>query len=110
MQQPVRLESIADHLDLVDTISNWHFEEWVNPARGDSLAAWSTNLGQYANRDRISTSFVALTGTEPLGSVSLSEQKMSTHPELSSWLSGMYVKPLARGRGVARALVLHAPA
>jgi GNAT superfamily N-acetyltransferase len=108
MQQPVRLESIADHLDLVATISNWHFEEWRNPTRGDSLTAWSTNLGQYANRDRISTSFVALTGTEPLGSVSLSEQKMSTHPELSSWLSGMYVKPLARGRGVARALVLHA--
>ncbi len=108
MQQPVRIESIAGHLDLLETVSGWHFNEWGDPARGDTLAAWSANLQQYINGDRIPTIFVALAGTEPLGSVSLNQQDMSTHPELSPWLSGMYVKPAARGCGVARALVLHA--
>jgi len=46
-------------------------------------------------------------GDEPLGTGALVERDMETHPELSPWLGGVYVTPIARRRGVASAIVPH---
>ncbi len=105
--QPQSIESIADHLDLVETIARWHWHEWGESDPAGSLESWTENLRRFTFRDRIPTIYVALEGGEPLGSVTLNERDMETHPELSPWLSGLYVTPEARGRGVARALVRH---
>ena len=50
---------------------------------------------------------MALEGDELLGSVSLNECDMDTRADLTPWLGGLLVKPEARGRGVATALVRH---
>ncbi len=104
----VRIENIADHLDLVETVARWQWGEWGHLDPTDSLAARITSLRAPPSRDRIHATYVALDGDEPLGSASLVEQDMSTHPELSPWLASVYVTPAARGRGVASALVRHA--
>jgi|SRR5579872_273119 len=104
----MRIASIADHLDLVETIARWHWDEWGHTDPGGSADEWTARLRTFTSRDRIPTMFVALEGQDLLGSVTLNEHDMSTHHDLTPWLSGVYVKPDARGRGVASALVRHA--
>lgn len=102
------IDSIADHLDLIEPIAQWHWEEWGYLDPHGSPEKWAANLREWTNRDRIPTIYVALNGDELLGSVGLNEHDMNTHQTLSPWVSGMYVKPAARGQGVASALVRRA--
>lgn len=101
----MRIEHIAAHPNLVETVARWQWGEWghLNPA--DSLAARIASLRDQTNPDRIPTTYIALNGDEPLGSASLVDYDMETHRELSPWLASVYVTPTARGRGVASALV-----
>lgn len=103
----MRIESIADHLDLVDTIARWHWDEWGHVDPGGSAESWAEGLRERTNRDRIPATFVALDGEELLGSVTLVGNDMSTRPDLWPWLAGVYVKPGHRGEGVGSALVRH---
>jgi len=104
----MRIESIADHLDRVGTIARWYWDEWgayLDPT--GSVEGWAAGLRERTNRDRLPTMYVALVGGELLGVAGLIQHDMSTHPELSPWLSGVYVKPAVRKQGVASALVRH---
>jgi GNAT superfamily N-acetyltransferase len=103
-----RIDSIADHLDLVETIANWHWDEWGHADPGGSLASWTKGLRERTNRGRIPTTYVALDGDELLGSVTLVQHDMSTRRDLSPWLAGIYVVPAHRERGVGSALARHA--
>jgi GNAT superfamily N-acetyltransferase len=101
----VRIEYIGDHPDLVETVARWQWQEWGHLDPADSLAARITSLRDQRDPNRIPITYVALEGEEPLGTASLVEDDMRTHPELSPWLASVYVTPAARGRGVASALV-----
>lgn len=107
-REPVRIESIADHLDLIDTIAAWHWHEWGRTDRGGSQDAWAERIRCFTHRDRIPTMYVAFLQGELAGSVTLNAHDMATHLELSPWLSGVFVNPPARGNGVASSLVRHA--
>lgn len=43
-----------------------------------------------------------------LGSVTLKVNDMSSHPELTPWLAGVFVFPQFRGRGIGKILIAHA--
>lgn len=104
----MRIVNSADHPTFVETVARWQWGEWGHLDPTDSLAARITSLSAQTDPNRIPTTYVALDGDAPLGSVSLVEYDMSTHHELSPWLASVYVTPAARGRGVASALVRHA--
>ena len=99
----MHIDSIADHLERVDLIARWYYDEWGHLDPEGSLESWTKGL-----RERIPTTYVALEGETPLGSVTLTEHDMLTRPDLSPWLSGMYVIPERRGQGIGGALVRHA--
>jgi GNAT superfamily N-acetyltransferase len=102
----VRIEHISEHVEQIETVARWQFGEWGHLEPGDSLAGRVAYLGrQAANPGRIPATFIAIEGDEPLGSASVVENDMDTHPELTPWLASVYVKPEARGRGVGSALV-----
>jgi GNAT superfamily N-acetyltransferase len=108
----VRIENIAERPDLIDAVARWQFGEWGHMEPGDSLEERITYLGrQVANPGRIPTTFVALDDDEPIGSASVVEQDMDisraspAQRDLTPWLASVYVRPEARGRGVAMALV-----
>src|SRR5258705_8880243 len=100
----MQIENIADHPGLVEKIARWHFQEWGHNDPTGTLASWTEGLRTRTNRERIPATHLAFDGDELLGSVTLVEHDMSSHPELSPWLAGLYVKPSARGRGVGSAL------
>lgn len=104
----MQIASIADHLDLVPVIAEWHFAEWGYLDPDGTLASWTEGLGQRTRREQIPTTYVALEGDELLGSVTLVEQDMLTRPDLSPWVAGVYVAAAHRQRGIGSALVRHA--
>src|SRR3954451_19544493 len=96
-ESPVRIDELADHLDLVETLAGWHWEAWGQP---DALPHWIETLRGRVYRDRIPTTFVAMAGGEPVGSVSIVERDLSTHPDLGPWHAAVYVAPALRDRAV----------
>jgi N-acetylglutamate synthase-like GNAT family acetyltransferase len=103
----MQIESIADHLDLIDTIALWHFREWGHKDPTGSVKSWANGIRRRANRNRIPTGYVALEGNELLGVVELVEHDMNSHMELSPWLAGLYVRPENRRDGIGSALSKH---
>ena len=101
----VRIENIADHPTLVETVARWQWEEWGHLDPADSLAERIASLRDQTDPGRIPTVYIALEGGEPLGTAALVRHDMDTHRELSPWLASVYVTPAVRGRGVASALV-----
>jgi GNAT superfamily N-acetyltransferase len=104
----MQIESIADHLHLVETIATWHFQEWGHADPQSSVKSWTEGLRHRTNRTLIPTTYVALHGSELLGTVTLVENDMCTHMDLMPWLAGLYVKPSMRGKGIGSALTQHA--
>lgn len=105
----MRIVNIADHPEFIETVARWQWGEWGGDPT-DSLTARIASLRDQTDPDRIPTTYLALDDGEALGAASLVEEDMSTHRELSPWLASVYVAPVARGRGVASALVRHAVA
>lgn len=96
----MKIESIADRLDLLDTLAGWHRDQWG--------PEWAEYVCRSTLRDRIPTIYVATEGDELLGSAMLVDEDMTTRKDLSPWLGGVYVKPSRRGQGIGTALTRHA--
>lgn len=77
---------------------------------GGSLGSWTTGLRERSGRGSVPISWVALLDDQLVGSVALVDQDMASHPELSPWLSGLFVVPEHRGQGIGTALVRHCEA
>lgn len=99
-----RIVPLADRMDLVPVVARWHWEEWGSGDPGGSLSRWTEGLAKRSLRETIPVTWVALLEGKPVGSVALVESDMGTHPELSPWLSGLFVLPDHRHKGVATAL------
>lgn len=102
------VESLALHPTLVPVVAGWHFAEWGHADPGGSESDWAQRLAARARIAGVPSYHLAFADGEPVGSVGLCENDMSTHPELSPWLTGLYVLPRYRRRGVGALLILHA--
>jgi GNAT superfamily N-acetyltransferase len=96
---------LADRRDLVPIVAGWHYEEWGLGHPGGSPEMWTDTLRGQLGRDSIPIAWVALLDGRPVGSVKLIEQDMATRPELSPWLSSLYVVEEHRGEGIASKLI-----
>jgi predicted N-acetyltransferase YhbS len=91
--------------NIIRTVATWFFHEWaaLNPdASIDKIAA---GLVLRAESRQIPLTIIALNdnGT-PVGAANLTPTDMQTHKELTPWMSGVYVLPEYRGRGIGSAL------
>lgn len=103
----VRIECLADHLELVSTLARLHREEWGGRDPAGFVRSWTAALGSPTGRGAIPTTFVALAGDDVAGSVTLVERDVLVRPGLSPWLAGLYVVPALRRRGVGSSLAAH---
>ena len=105
----IRVALLADHLDLVDTVSGWHWREWSYGHADASLDEWRARLVARSNRDRVPFTLVAFVDAVPVGCVSVCDDDLDARfADHGPWLSGMLVIGEARNQGVGRALLCEA--
>lgn len=100
-----RIDYLGDHPALAPALARAHVE-----AFGPLLPEWSVEeaeqeLRSHAARRAIPTTLVAFGDDDWLGSVSLLQNDHGKSREWSPWLASLYVRPQARGAGVATALI-----
>ncbi len=101
----MKIEPLSDHKNLISEIAELHQAEWVHFDPDFTIDKRKTAIKNAARHEGIPSIFVAIENTEFCGSAALVEQDLETHPELSPWLSAVFVKERWRGRGVAKSLV-----
>jgi len=99
------IELLADHVDLLPLLAEWHFREWSHLTPGETLADTVHRLRDAARRGGVPSTFVALADDELIGSASLVAHDMEIRMDLSPWLAGVYVAPAHRRRGIGSLLV-----
>jgi len=102
---------IVDIVDLravphcIPLLAQWHHVQWahLNPGRTleDRIASMQRRLGDAL----IPSTWVAVENEVVMGSASLVDSDMETHPELTPWLASVFVAPEFRRRGIAAQLV-----
>jgi GNAT superfamily N-acetyltransferase len=95
---------LADAPDLVDTCAAWSFGMWGCQSDG-SLAKAQAGFASAATPAREAFTFVARHGGKTAGMASLRASDFKGRPDLTPWLSSVYVHPDHRRVGLARALV-----
>jgi GNAT superfamily N-acetyltransferase len=101
----VTIEYLADHREFIPIVAGWHHAEWGHLRPGETVEDRTARVERECGHCQIPTTFIAAAGPQPLGSASLIEHDIATRPELSPWLSGVFVAPEHRRRGVGAALV-----
>jgi predicted N-acetyltransferase YhbS len=101
----MRIDYLADHLELAPLLAVWHHREWSALMPEWSFSQALAELQSHTGRCQIPTTFVAVEEDRLLGSVSLLENDLAGWEQLSPWLASLYVIPECRGRGIGRRLV-----
>jgi GNAT superfamily N-acetyltransferase len=102
---PVTIEYLADHPEFITTIARWHHKEWGHLRPGETVQDRAARVECDCGHRAIPTTFVALADHQVLGSASLVKHDMDIRPNLSPWLSGVFVAPEHRQCGIGAALV-----
>jgi GNAT superfamily N-acetyltransferase len=90
----------------IPVLAEWFHAEW-HPYDGRSIAEIEVQLRDCLNRESLPITFLALDGTEVIGTVTLDTSDLPPYDHLSPWLASLYVVPSRRREGVGRALVEH---
>jgi GNAT superfamily N-acetyltransferase len=101
------IRPLADSPDAVPLLARWFHREW-HDFDGRSLADIEEQLAENLTRDSIPITFLAQSGSELVGTVSLDLSDLPAFDHFSPWLASLYVLPSARGVGIGTALVRHA--
>ena len=102
----MEIRLLADVPAAVPALAEWFHAEWHH-YDGRSIAEIEAQLRDCLNRDSPPITFLALDGTEVIGTVSLDTSDLPPYDHLSPWLASLYVVPSRRREGVGRALVKH---
>jgi len=99
---------LADHLEFLPTLAEWHHGEWGYIRPHDTAEAREKRLRAECGHAEIPTTIIAVDKGELLGSVMLLEEDMDTHKQLSPWLASLFVASQRRRQGIGAALVQRA--
>ena len=98
---------LAERPDAAPRVARWWCDEWGLPRRHASLEAYVSELASL-KADDLPFHLLALGGGDILGVATLKDRNalQELFPDFRHWLSGVYVPPAHRGRGIATALCL----
>lgn len=101
------LQASTEHLPQAARLLSAQLTEHDITLAPDALASALRGLIEHPSRGAV---FLAWEGDEAIGLACLSALWTLEHGGASMWLDELYVSPEHRGRGVGRALLLHAMA
>jgi GNAT superfamily N-acetyltransferase len=101
---------IINHPDHYATVADWYMSFWGKNYPDRTKTDWEAYIGKYA--DKLPMTLIALDDSTnpftPIGTASIRLNGMDNCPLNTAWLSGVYVPPEHRGKGVATSLIKEA--
>jgi predicted N-acetyltransferase YhbS len=101
----MEIDFLANHPQHLEQLAQWHHAMWGHLNPGTTVQDRLARLAGHPNRPTIPTTWIALRNGALLGSISLVENDLRTHPHLSPFIASVYVGEAFRRQGVASALV-----
>jgi len=104
---PLDFVPLTERPDAIPQVARWWCDEWGLPQRHKSLDAYLNELVSL-DPDKLPIHILALSGKPIVGVATLKDQSalQNLFPDFQYWLSGVYVPPALRGKGIATALCL----
>ena len=102
----MEIRLLADVPAAIPALAEWFHAEWHH-YDGRSIAETEAQLRDYLNRDSLPITFLALSDSAVIGTVSLDTSDLPYYDHLSPWLASLYVLPSRRCEGIGRALIEH---
>lgn len=103
----MRVDHLADHPEWMHLIAFMHQLEMREASERDFN--WSIQqFSQRMNRDSLPMTLVAVEDTIPVGSVTLLENQLESHSNLTPWIASLFVLAQYRGCGIGSRLMREA--
>jgi RimJ/RimL family protein N-acetyltransferase len=98
---------LSERPNAIPQVARWWCDEWGLPQRHESMESYLSELANL-KPDKLPIHLLALSGRKIVGVATLKDQSAlhKLFPDFQYWLSGVYVPPALRRRGIATALCL----
>ncbi|MGL4315296.1 MAG: GNAT family N-acetyltransferase [Pseudomonas sp.] len=98
------LDWLRNHPAHTNQLADWLHQQFPYEFAEQPLADWQAEFaaGQHNGDWEM---LIALDGDEVLGCAGLARDDLALRPELGPWLACVYVRPQARGQGLAERLI-----
>ena len=98
---------LSERPEAIPQVARWWIDEWGLPQRHESLEAYVSELASL-KPDKLPFHLLAVGERNILGVATLKDRSAlhELFPDFQHWLSGVYVPPELRGRGIATTLCL----
>jgi predicted N-acetyltransferase YhbS len=100
----MHIDYLADHMEAVPLLADWHHHEW----KESTLESTTAELRSHSGRRQIPTTFVAIDEGRVVGSTSLLVADLVGWEHLTPWVASVFVAPDCRGQGIGAALIARA--
>ena len=102
----MKIEFLKDNAGFIDQMAALMFKEWGHVRPGTTIERFYNYLNEKLNADKIPLTLIAKSErNELLGFASIVASDMEINKEWSPWISGVFVLPQHRRKGVGGLLV-----
>lgn len=96
---------LANKKEFIAELAELHHAEWKHLNPSLTLEGRTKAIAKAAGREGIPSIFIAMSGSQLVGSAALVQNDMDTKLDLFPWLAAVYVKEAFRHQGIAAALI-----
>lgn len=97
---------LADKREFIAELAELHHAEWKHLNPSLTLDERAKAIANAAGREGIPSIFIAISGSQLVGSAALVKSDMDSKTDLSPWLAAVYVKEGFRHQGIATELII----
>jgi hypothetical protein len=83
---------LPNNPNVIRAVATWIYDEWLKSNPDSSVEKIILVISQRINSNKVPLTIIAFSDDEvPVGTASLTELDMKSHPELTPWLGAVYV-------------------
>lgn len=96
--------SLQERPEFIDACTAWVFAEWLSIGDQRSLEKTRNGYVEDSKNDNLPSTYIYILENKAVGMASLKNEEHPDRTDLTPWLGSVYVHPLFRGKGIAKAL------